>query len=330
MSVEAVVARPLRGALLEKNRSFLAGLGLDFDGAELSVLLMEDGEIAASGSRTGNLIKGVGVAPERQGDGLAARLMSILMSQAAGEGLGGLFLFTKPENVRQFSGLGFYELAETADSALMESRRHGLESFLAAVPRLEGTPGFIAVNCCPPTRGHVYLMEKAARQCDGLYVFVLSQEGGLFSAAERLEMVKLAAGHIKNAVVLPGGPYVISPATFPDYFIKDKARSEEINCRLDIELFSRRIAPELGIRTRFAGTEPLCPVTAEYNRLMKMLLPERGIDFVEVPRLSIGGTPVSAGRARRLMAEKNYEELRELLPEGVWHWLQKEGRLGRI
>lgn len=47
--------------------------------------------------------------------------------------------------------------------------------------------------------------------------------------------------------------YMISPAVFPIYFIKEKAKAYEMNCQLDIQLFGERIAPELNITDRYVA-----------------------------------------------------------------------------
>lgn len=63
--------------------------------------------------------------------------------------------------------------------------------------------------------------------------------------------------------------YMISPAVFPTYFIKEKAKAYEMNCQLDIQLFGERIAPELNITDRYVGSEPACDVTHTYNQCLR-------------------------------------------------------------
>lgn len=84
----------------------------------------------------------------------------------------------------------------------------------------------------------------------------------------------------------PGADYLISPATFPAYFLKDQARAPEAKCDLDLTLFGSAIAPALHITERFVGQEPTCAVTAQYNRRMQAILPAYGIHVTEIPRLS--------------------------------------------
>ena len=127
-------------------------------------------------------------------------------------------------------------------------------------------------------------------------------------------MVVEGCRDLKNVIVHPTGPYMVSSATFPSYFIKDKAQADEIYCELDVRLFAVRIAPALSITRRYVGTEPTCAVTAQYNGRMKKLLPEYGVEVIELERHCVGGQIVSASHIRRLIREKRVEELEMLLP----------------
>lgn len=325
MSMEIVCGKPLTGKNLEMNIRFLDSLGLRYEeNVESSILFLEDGEISASGSREGNVLKCIGVSPSLQGSGLAVKLISLLAGDAAAAGYGQLFMYTKPENIRFFSQLGFYEVAKTEESCIMDSRRNGVERFVSGVRRFDGgETGCVVMNCDPMTKGHLYLIEKAAGLCDNLYVFVLSAHKGLFPAQTRFGMVRSSVEHLKNVTVERGGEYIVSPASFPDYFIRDSKRAEDINCRLDLELFAERIAGPLGITKRFVGTEPLCPATAKYNRQMKRRLGQSGIEVVEIQRLCQDGGPISAGRVRRLLEQGKTAQAEALVPEKVRRCLRE-------
>lgn len=71
----------------------------------------------------------------------------------------------------------------------------------------------------------------------------------------------------------------------------------------------------LHITRRFAGEEPLDPVTACYNSAMRGILPRYGIEFIEIPRLALGDAPVSASRVRALIKRRQYREAQLLVPE---------------
>ena len=319
--MDMMQGRPFTGRTLERLKKFLASLGLLYDdGIEMSVCACDDdGEIVATASRQGPVLKCVGVSPDHQGEGLAASVVSETVTDAISAGLSHLFVFTKPSNRQIFDDLGFFPIVETTDVLFMENRRDGVKRFVEAIerPSSAGTVGAVVANCNPFTKGHRYLMETAASQCDFLHVFVLSAEKSLFPASLRFEMVKRGTSHLKNVAVHPTGDYLISAATFPDYFLKDRARVDDVKCELDLAIFARCFARPLGITRRFVGTEPLSPVTALYNETMKKLWPSLGVEVTEVPRVEAGGAPVSATRVRELLAKEGPDaiELVDLLPD---------------
>ena len=169
-----------------------------------------------------------------------------------------------------------------------------------------------------------HLVEQAAAQVDTLHLFVLSEDKSFFPAADRMMLVKQGVADLKNVIVHPTGDYLISAATFPTYFIKDKDRIPEIRCQLDLEVFANHFAPALGITRRFVGTEPLSPVTDAYNRQMMDFLPKKGIEVTLVERKTIDGGPISASRVRALLEERKWEELSHLVPATTLEYLQNK------
>ena len=312
----AEMGSPLTGAALARLKAFLRGCGLDYDESiGFTAMIMEDGEILAAGSLDGNTVKCVAVSPAHQGEDLAAQVMTMLVQEAAQRGVQHLMLYTKPHNQHLFEPLGFHSVMRTGSCLLMENRRGGFAQYLSSLPVSEEQPvGCIVANCNPFTLGHRYLIETAARECACVHVFILSENRGMFPADMRLEMARAGCKDLPNVLVHPTGPYMISSATFPDYFIKDKARSGDIHCELDLRLFGERIAPALHIARRYVGTEPSCPVTARYNEQMKQILPRYGVEVIEIERKTARGAAVSASHVRSLMEQKRFDALDELLP----------------
>lgn len=301
---------------------FLRAQGLEPDpGAGFTVSLREDGQILACGSMDGNVIKGMAVAPDLRGQGLAERVMTELRREAFSLGLRRLFVYTKPGNEVLFRGLGFYPVAACGQALLLESTRGGLRSYLNALDRHPGPCGAVVMNCAPFTLGHRYLVEQARQRCRWLYIFVLSEEKGMFTAAQRLDMVRLGCREFSNVSVHPTEGYLISNATFPAYFLKDRAEKPKVSCALDIEIFAGRFAPALDIGVRFLGTEPFDPVTAAYNRALRDKLPPRGVQVEELPRLEVAGEPVSASRVRAALLAG--ERVEHLVPETTWQYLKQ-------
>lgn len=307
-------------------QDFLSRMGLSADGdIEQTVLVMEDRKLIASGSRRKNLLKCIAVDPAWQGQGLTATVLTQLRQSAFQSGYRRLFLYTKPANTAMFTGLFFYPVAQTGDVLLMEDRQNGIQDFLRSIPRprTQGTIGAVVMNCDPFTKGHRYLVETAAAECDWLYVFVLSEDGGHFSPHHRMQMVLRGTEDLTNVTILPTDAYLISAATFPTYFLKNRDQAPQIQCQLDIEIFTRYFATHFGITHRYVGTEPLSAMTDSYNRLLSAQLPRHGIALRMVPRLCHDGQPISASAVRSLLGNGEWSSLRPLVPETTFSYLQE-------
>ncbi len=137
-------------------------------------------------------------------------------------------------------------------------------------------------------------------------------------------MVQEGLRDLPRVIVHQAADYVISAATFPTYFIKEKVRGEKAGCQLDLELFGKRIAPALKITTRFVGTEPVCAVTGHYNEEMKKILPGHGISVMEIERKRSGGEAISATEVRKWYEKGDFEGMRNLVPETTLEYLEKK------
>lgn len=309
-----------------KNRSLWlslmvrTNLAADED-SERTVLVFQEGELLAAGSRKGNLLKCIAVDPAHQGEDLTATLLTALREDAFRAGFRHLFLYTKPANEYLFRSLFFYPVVKTGDVLLMENVRDGIQSFLQTLPvaAAQGKIGAAVMNCDPFTLGHQHLIQTGAKQCDHLYVFVLSEDQGHFSSADRLAMVKAGTAHLDNVTVLPTGPYLISSATFPTYFLKNRDQAETVHCALDIAVFTRYFVPRFSISHRFLGEEPLSPMTCSYNEALLKMLPEFGVEVHVIPRLCRENAPVSASAVRARLAAG--ADIRELVPETTYTYL---------
>ena len=318
---------PRRKPLPSEWKALLKKAGLTPDApAETTVLIWVDDELAATGSRDGDLIKYMAVDPLHRGEDLTATLLTQLRQDAFAHGKSHLFLYTKPKNRLMFQDLFFYPVAQTQDVLLMEDRRDGLKNYVSGLPRFPEaeTVGAAVMHCNPFTRGHRYLIETAAKDCDRLYVFVLSEDRGLFPAADRIELVRQGTADLPNVTVLPTGPYLISAATFPTYFLQSGADTGAIQCQLDVEIFAGKVAPALGITRRYVGTEPLSAVTDAYNRVLLSQLPQHGIEVHEIPRIELDGAPISASRVRALLQEGRLTETEPLVPPTTFAYLQRK------
>lgn len=318
---------PFRGSALRELTEFLARMGLSYDdGIEFTVAIRDTNDrITACASLQGNVIKCVAVDASLQGEGVTATLMTALKREAFERGHRHLFLYTKPENAAQFGSIGFYEITRTDSVLLMENRKDGFSSWVSSINCVDAgaVVGAAVMNCNPMTLGHRYLIEQAAARCDTLYLFVVSEDKSAVPAADRRRIVEEATADLANVRVVGTDRYLISSATFPDYFLKDKSRSGAVWTGLDIAVFCRA-AKELGITKRFVGSEPFCPTTGAYNAAMAEALPPQGIELTELPRLEKDGTAISATAVRKLVAEERWQDTEGLVPKATWRYLSDE------
>ena len=204
----------------------------------------------------------------------------------------------------------------------------GMKEWLIKVKKykVEGASnaGAIVMNCNPFTLGHRYLIETASSQVDVLYIFVLEEDKSFFKFNDRIELVRQGTKDLENVVVLPSGRYVISTETLPGYFDKEKNPYAELDATEDLEIFSQVIAKEFDIKVRFAGEEPNDPFTRKYNDYMRRLLPKNGVEFIEIPRKECGNQAISASLVRKHLKERNFDEIRGLVPKSTLEFLENK------
>ena len=277
--------------------------------------------LAATGSCFGNTIRCLAVDRVRQGEGLLNQIISHLMEVQTQRGNTHLFLYTKPQSARFFGDLGFYEIVQAEGVVFMENRRRGFSDYCAALERTrkEGTSAAIVMNANPFTLGHLHLVERAAAENAAVHLFVLSEEAGPIPFDVRKRLVEAGIAHLPNVVCHDSGPYIISAATFPSYFLKDEDTVIRTHAALDLEVFGK-IAPRLNIARRYVGEEKASHVTALYNEIMAARLPELGVECRVIPRLEAEGKPVSASTVRQAIHDRQLEDIRSLVPESTWSY----------
>ena len=304
-----------------KAEDFLGRNGLRLEDVDLYMAVLDDdGGILAGGGLYRDIIKCIAVSEQARSLGLSVPLISRLIAEAASRGHTSVKVFTKPENRAVFESLGFRVLAEAPKAILMENGR-GLEEYCRYL-RGHRASGVIVMNANPFTLGHRYLVEQAAGS-GRLAVIPVKENHSLFPYFARLEMIRQGCQQGRKALadVVEGSDYQISSATFPTYFLKDLTDAAETQMRLDIDLFGRHIAPALGATKRFVGSEPLDPLTARFNALMKELLPSYGVQVVEIPRLDNADAAISASWVRAHLAAGDFQSASALTPESTHPYL---------
>lgn len=280
--------------------------------------------IIATGSCFSNTLRCFAVSSAHQGEGLLNELVSHLMDVQYRRGNIHLFLYTKVNSAKFFQDLGFYPIAQVDDSLVfMENRKNGFSSYLNRLShtKKEGSSAALVMNANPFTLGHQYLAEKAAAQCDTLHLFIVSEDASLVPFAVRKQLVLSGTAHLSNVICHDSGPYMISNATFPSYFLKDEESVIRNHAKLDLIVFAK-IAKALSITRRYVGEEPASQVTGIYNQIMETQLPKAGIVCMILPRKEAAGKPISASAVRQLLQQKNFTALRELVPTSTLDYFQ--------
>jgi [citrate (pro-3S)-lyase] ligase len=192
------------------------------------------------------------------------------------------------------------------------------EQWLERIPRIRAHDaelvGAIVMNCNPFTLGHKHIIAESLKRVHKLYIFVVEEDKSYFSFAARYAMVRDGVREFGSRVcVVPSGTFILSSTTFPDYFCKDVI-SYEPDARTDIMIFCSTVAPALGIQVRLFGEEPYCKVTAAYHKQLSELIRICGFLPIQIPRLAVRGTGISASSVRRLLAEGQFSQLARLVP----------------
>ncbi|MEA4930004.1 MAG: hypothetical protein VB026_00310, partial [Anaerolineaceae bacterium] len=199
----------------EERRRLLLSRGLAEPGGEELILgFYLNDRLAATGSLVGNILQGIAVDRELEGEGLASTVTTALLKKGMERGLNHFFLYSKPEEARLFEGLGFSFLASAKGrssglaASLLEWGRPGIASWWAFLKKeSEGKPdgaGCVVVNCNPFTLGHRSLLGYASDRVPWLYVLVVQEDKSLFPFEVRLRLVREGSADLANVTVLPG------------------------------------------------------------------------------------------------------------------------------
>ena len=295
------------------------------DGVDATYGIYENGELIATGSRAGNILKMLAIAPEQQGGAALGELLTELVRCGQRAGHDSLFVYTKPEYVSSFQALNFTLLANQEKVALLEYGK-GLANWLDSRKSLvkPGLNGAVVVNCNPFTNGHRYLIESAAKRVNNLYVFVVKEDRSVFPFDVRYRLVQQGLADLANITLLDTSRYIVSAATFPTYFLKKDDSVARIQMELDVTLFASRIAPFFGITRRFVGTEPNCPLTGGYNLAMQTIFPSHNIELEIIERKQTQTSVISASIVRALIGRGDFDGLAEYVPPTTLAFLKSD------
>ena len=307
---------------------FLKEFDLTFTGnIDYTMGLFDDGKLIGTGSLGGRVMRDIAISKDYQKKGLTHRIIRNLQGESNRRGITGNQIFTKPKNVPVFAHMGFKEVAVAEPYAgLLERGQDTLEDYLNRVRSILGTGegknrGAIVMNCNPFTLGHRSLVEYAVKNCDEVIIFGVQEDRSIFPFCDRFSLIKQGVKDMKGVSVISGGNYIISNATFPTYFIKG---TDELaaQTKLDATVFATRIAPALNITVRFVGEEPTDKTTLAYNRAMREVFANNGIELKVIPREQKGHQVVSASTVRKALSEDDWETVYRMVPKSTLVYLK--------
>lgn len=295
------------------------------DLVDYTIGIYDGSRLIGTASTYQNIIKFVAICGDYQEHNLLTQLITYLSNHLWDQGETQIFLYTKPESSKYFASLGFKKIVESSSVSLMERGTPTFDEYEKSLEKVvvnSRNNGAIVMNANPFTKGHLYLVETALEQCEHLFVFVLSDDSSEFSFDERFKLVKEGTAHLDNVTVVPSGQYQVSQATFPSYFLKERAEEDVAihQAELDALLFKDRIASILDISIRFVGEEPLSRVTELYNEAMAKSFGEE-IELVIIPRIESGGQVISATRVRKAFQEKDFSTIESITPPSTYKLL---------
>lgn len=313
---------------IEEIKAFLKIFNVDFDFPDKTYVIRVDGDIIATGSASGNILKYFFAKCTYSGQGAIGVIYNSLLEHMIEKGYSSYFIFTLPNNKTIFESLGLSEVYSTNRVILLEGGFYNYNNWIDKVKRAvgekKGRRGAIIVNCNPMTLGHKYLITKALEEVDELLIFVVEEDLSIFPFEARYNILVNEFKADSRVKILKGGPYIISRGTFPTYFIKQKDEMLEIYTELDAKIFGEKIAKNLKIDIRFLGTEPKDIVTLAYNKSLKEILENEEIEVKIISRIEAENKPISASYVRELLKVGKTEDAYKLLPISTIEFLKSD------
>lgn len=313
----------------EEVRKFLERFSLKYEDVDYTVVIRENEEIIATCSKRDNVLKCFAIDENYQGLGLSNTLVSKVTEKLNLEGKYHSFIFTKPENQYLFEGLAYKNIFTTDKVSLLESGNKNINSSLDRIIKeynIDTNKEYAAIvmNCNPFTLGHRYIIESASKENENVIIFVVEEDKSVFPFKERFNLIKEGTKDLENVVVVPGGEYIISSATFPNYFLKKNDDALKEYTKVDCNIFGKYFVPKFNIIKRYVGTEPHCEVTNTYNETIKEVLPKYNVEIELITRKEIESDAISASRVRYLLKQGDFESVKKLVPKTTLDFLLSE------
>ncbi len=319
MEIKQAILQSEKNAVKEFLTSFDLRYLLD---TTYTAYIEEKDEIVGTVSLRDNVITLLAVSPEKRGENLALTLVNHALSKLRENNIYGYKVFTKPEYLPLFENMGFRLLVKTEKFCALEGGQSFVEKavddlrtkVVMDLGGIDEDTAAIVINGNPFTLGHLALCEYALKRHRKLLVFVLQEDLSQFSFKERYSLAFLATrAYVDRICVLPSTEYIVSKATFPDYFLRGADERTEAYAEYDALLFQKYFMEKLGIVKRYFGSEKTDYMRI-YNATQQKVLGDRA-EIID--RATLDGVEISAKAFRQLVKEGKREEALALLPQST-------------
>ena len=125
-------------------------------------------------------------------------------------------------------------------------------------------------------------------------MFVVEEDLFLFPFEERFQLIKKGTDDLSNIMIVPSGDFILSRNNFQEFFSKRNDGAVAFNVEYDIKVFADYIAEPLHITHRFVAEEHKNKLIKAHIEAMRRILPQKGINYVEIPRMVSGEESVKS------------------------------------
>jgi [citrate (pro-3S)-lyase] ligase len=309
-------------------RAFLNMFDLQYEeDIDDTIVLKENHDIIATASTSNNIIKAVAIDPAYQGHDYLSILITALIKRLKSKDITHYFLYTKNAQAPLFTALGLHPIVNTDKITLFEGGstiKKELATLKTTFKANYQKTACVVINANPMTNGHLHLIKTARNHHSHLLVFVVSEDRSVFPFAARFAIIKETCADFDNVTVLPTGPYLVSQASFPKYFLKEETTIKEEHAMIDVLIYKHYYIPTFNIEARYVGDEPLSPMTNMYNVVMHKQL---GSHLHIIPRIHYKEQVISASTVRDHLKHNDLDTIEPLVPKATLQFLRtKKGR----
>lgn len=276
------IGTPFRGHDLVKLKAFLWENGLTYEeNIQWTVNFLDlNGDIIATGSLEGNVLKCLLVSPKHRGERLTEKLVTLLTKEGIRRGQRHLLLFTKPGNAQIFKSVGFYEVARTEIVVMMENIQNGIRQHRSIFDtgRNADKVGCLICRSEEIESCSLDLIEEASNRSEILELLVLKNDGQPLIG----EFMRREIKNFRNVFVRPAGIYIEVMKNCPTYFLSEKIDINKVYTKLFLRLFYINYALPMGLKIFYINNKQHGLPFAFKRKMFLDYMTARNIEVVEI------------------------------------------------